>query len=125
MIGRVLRGKLVRGANLVRVPESGAPQPFRLTKLFGARGLERVELEVGLRKEGQLGLDRRTCPVPAIPGFQGPFEEGMSERALPHVEPLERPEVVGQADGQEVRILCEAVRCIGVRIRWRTSCDFH
>jgi GTP-binding protein len=41
----VLRGKLVRGANLVRVPESGAPQPFRLTKLFGARGLERVELD--------------------------------------------------------------------------------
>jgi GTP-binding protein len=46
VIGRVLRGKLVRGANLVRVPRSGVPQSFRLTKLFGARGLERVELDV-------------------------------------------------------------------------------
>ena len=46
VIGRVKRGKLVRGANLVRVPKSGDPQPFRLTKLFGAQGLERVELEL-------------------------------------------------------------------------------
>jgi GTP-binding protein len=46
VIGRVQRGKLVRGARLVRIPESGPPQPFRLTKLFGAKGLERAELEV-------------------------------------------------------------------------------
>jgi GTP-binding protein len=46
VIGRVMRGKLVRGATLVRVPKSGVPQSFRLTKLFGARGLERVELDV-------------------------------------------------------------------------------
>lgn len=45
VIGRVMRGKLVRGANLIRVPKSGEPQSFRLTKLFGAQGLERVELE--------------------------------------------------------------------------------
>ena len=46
VIGRVMRGKLVRGANLVRVPKSGVPQSFRLTKLFGAQGLERVELDM-------------------------------------------------------------------------------
>ena len=46
VIGRVQRGKLVRGARLVRIPASGPPQPFRLTKLFGAKGLERAELEV-------------------------------------------------------------------------------
>ncbi len=45
VIGRVARGVLRRGANVVRVPESGAPEPFRVTKLFGARGLQRVELE--------------------------------------------------------------------------------
>jgi len=46
VIGRVERGRLVRGARLVRIPESGPPQSFRLTKLFGAQGLERIELEV-------------------------------------------------------------------------------
>ena len=46
VIGRVERGRLVRGARLVRIPESGPPQSFRLTKLFGSKGLERVELEV-------------------------------------------------------------------------------
>jgi GTP-binding protein len=46
VIGRVVRGRLVRGARLVRIPETGLPQSFRLTKLFGARGLERAELEV-------------------------------------------------------------------------------
>ncbi len=46
VIGRVVRGRLVRGARLVRIPETGLPQSFRLTKLFGARGLERAELEI-------------------------------------------------------------------------------
>ena len=44
VIGRVERGALRRGATVVRLPESGAPEPFRVTKLFGTRGLERVEL---------------------------------------------------------------------------------
>jgi GTP-binding protein len=46
VIGRVERGRLVRGETLVRVPASGSPQSFRLTKLFGAQGLDRRELEV-------------------------------------------------------------------------------
>ncbi|MGE4606714.1 MAG: translational GTPase TypA [Myxococcota bacterium] len=46
VIGRVNRGRLVRGSTLVRVPADGDPQPFRLTKLFGAEGLDRVEREL-------------------------------------------------------------------------------
>ncbi len=45
VIGRVERGVLRRAMIAVRVPETGAPESFRVTKLFGARGLERVEIE--------------------------------------------------------------------------------
>jgi GTP-binding protein len=45
VIGRVERGTLRRGVTVVRIPEQGKPEPFRITKLFGSRGLERVELE--------------------------------------------------------------------------------
>jgi GTP-binding protein len=43
VIGRVIRGKLARGVPVVRIPESGKPEQFRITKLFGTKGLERVE----------------------------------------------------------------------------------
>jgi GTP-binding protein len=45
VIGRVERGRLLRGATVVRIPEDGPDQPFRVTKLFGTRGLDRVELD--------------------------------------------------------------------------------
>ena len=45
VVGRVERGRLVRGQTVVRIPASGDPEPFRVTKLLGARGLRRVELE--------------------------------------------------------------------------------
>ena len=45
VIGRVERGQLRRSASVVRVPAEGAPESFRVTKLFGTRGLDRVELE--------------------------------------------------------------------------------
>jgi GTP-binding protein len=45
VIGRVARGRLRRGATVVRIPARGAPQSFRVTKLFGALGTDRVELE--------------------------------------------------------------------------------
>ena len=45
VIGRVARGTLERGATVVRVPESGPPDRFRVTKLLGPRGLDRVELD--------------------------------------------------------------------------------
>jgi len=48
VIGRVERGRLRRNATVVRVPEAGAPETFRVTKLFGTQGLERVELEEAL-----------------------------------------------------------------------------
>ena len=44
VIGRVMRGRLERGTTVVRVCEDGTPESFRVTKLLGARGLERVEL---------------------------------------------------------------------------------
>ncbi|MEE8507717.1 MAG: GTP-binding protein, partial [Myxococcota bacterium] len=43
VIGRVERGVLERGKTVVRVPAEGAPEPFRVTKLFGTWGIERVE----------------------------------------------------------------------------------
>ena len=48
VIGRVERGCLRRGATVVRIPESGAPQSFRITKLYGAYGLDRREIEQAL-----------------------------------------------------------------------------
>jgi GTP-binding protein len=48
VIGRVLRGRLTRGAMVTRVPEAGDPETFRVTKLLGARGLHRVELDFAL-----------------------------------------------------------------------------
>jgi GTP-binding protein len=45
VIGRVIRGRLARGVPVVRIPEHGAPEAFRITKLFGTKGLDRVELD--------------------------------------------------------------------------------
>ena len=45
VIGRVERGELVRGDQVVRIPEEGGADSFRVTKLFGTSGIERVELE--------------------------------------------------------------------------------
>ena len=45
VIGRVERGRLVRGDQVVRIREEGGTESFRVTKLFGTSGIERVELE--------------------------------------------------------------------------------
>ena len=45
VIGRVERGTMLRGSTLQRVTKDGAQETFRVTKLFGTRGLERVDLE--------------------------------------------------------------------------------
>jgi GTP-binding protein len=47
VIGRVVRGRLKRGAQVVRVREDGTVDSFRITKLFGTRGIDRIELEEG------------------------------------------------------------------------------
>jgi GTP-binding protein len=45
VIGRVARGSLRRGAEVVCVGTDGPRETFRVTKLFGFRGLERVEVD--------------------------------------------------------------------------------
>jgi GTP-binding protein len=45
VIGRVVRGRLARGATVVRVPEEGPAETFRVTKLFGTRGIDRVDID--------------------------------------------------------------------------------
>jgi GTP-binding protein len=45
VIGRIARGRIRRSQQAVRLPEAGSPEAFRVTKLFGTRGLERVELD--------------------------------------------------------------------------------
>jgi GTP-binding protein len=45
VIGRVVRGRMKRGSTVVRVRESGASDSFRITKMFGTRGIGRVELD--------------------------------------------------------------------------------
>ena len=45
VIGRVERGELVRGSQVVRIPLVGNPESFRVSKLFGTSGIVRVELE--------------------------------------------------------------------------------
>jgi GTP-binding protein len=47
VIGRVVRGKMKRGAPVIRVPEEGPPEAFRITKLFGTLGTDRVDIEEG------------------------------------------------------------------------------
>jgi len=48
VIGRVARGRMVRGSSVVRVAEDGSTERFRVTKLLGSRGLGRVELSEAL-----------------------------------------------------------------------------
>ena len=45
VIGRVARGRLVRGATVVRIGADGEQESFRVTKLFGSRGLRRIDLD--------------------------------------------------------------------------------
>jgi GTP-binding protein len=45
VIGRIARGAIRRGQTAVRLPEDGSAESFRVTKLFGTRGLQRVDLD--------------------------------------------------------------------------------
>ncbi len=45
VIGRVMRGKMKRGSSVIRIPEEGSPDSFRITKLFGTLGTDRVDVE--------------------------------------------------------------------------------
>jgi GTP-binding protein len=50
VIGRVVRGRLARGTIVARIGAGGATERFRVTKLLGAHGLDRVE-----RQEARAG----------------------------------------------------------------------
>jgi GTP-binding protein len=78
VVGRVERGRLERGRTVVRVPASGEPEPFRVTKLLGARGLRRVELESAAAGE-----------IAVIAGVES-IEIGDSVCDPDHPEPLPR-----------------------------------
>jgi GTP-binding protein len=45
VIGRVVRGRMKRGSTVVRVREGGSSDSFRITKMFGTRGIGRVDLD--------------------------------------------------------------------------------
>jgi GTP-binding protein len=45
VIGRVARGRMKRGAQVIRVRDGAPPDAFRVTKLFGTRGIDRVDIE--------------------------------------------------------------------------------
>ncbi len=45
VIGRVARGRLRRGSTVTRIPMEGASSSFRVTKLFGTLGLDRIDVE--------------------------------------------------------------------------------
>jgi GTP-binding protein len=45
VIGRVARGRLRRGTTVTRLGADGAKDSFRVTKLFGTLGLDRVDIE--------------------------------------------------------------------------------
>ncbi|MAE93298.1 MAG: translational GTPase TypA, partial [Deltaproteobacteria bacterium] len=47
VIGRVERGRMRRASTVQRLAEDGSAETFRITKLFGTRGLERIEIEEG------------------------------------------------------------------------------
>ncbi|MBW2281508.1 MAG: translational GTPase TypA [Deltaproteobacteria bacterium] len=78
VIGRVARGRLARGTTVARVNAEGRPERFRVTKLFGPRGLDRVELE-----EAQAG------DIVMIAGIDT-IEVGDTICDLDHLEPLPR-----------------------------------
>src|SRR4029453_12117227 len=92
LIGRVARGRLVRGASVVRVGRDGATERFRVTKLLGARGLERVELdEVGA---GELGVLAGVDSIEIGDTVCGPHVVGPLGRVPSEIgEPVSDPDV--------------------------------
>ena len=78
VIGRVERGRLTRGQQVARIGAKGEKEVFRVTKLLGARGLERIELESA--GAGELAV---------IAGVDS-IEIGDTICALDHLDPLPR-----------------------------------
>jgi len=81
VIGRVERGALIRGSQVTRQDESGKTESFRITKLFGTRGIDRVDLE-----------EARAGEIVILAGIDS-IEIGDTICDSGHLEPLPRIEV--------------------------------
>ena len=78
MIGRVERGVLERGRTaVVRVGEAGEAGSFRVTKLFGTKGVQRAELERGQAGEivdaRRASIRSRSATPSATPSHPDPL----------------------------------------------------
>ena len=78
VIGRVVRGKMTRGSQVVRIPAEGSPDSFRITKLFGTRGIDRVDIE-----------EARAGDIVIVAGVDS-IDVGDTVCAPGHLEPLPR-----------------------------------
>ena len=87
VIGRVERGCLRRGATVVRIPESGAPQRFRVTKLFGALRPRPRRARAGARgrprrdRRRRLDRHRRHDLRPGLPRAAAAHRDRSADRA--------------------------------------------
>jgi GTP-binding protein len=118
VIGRVARGRLARGSIVTRLSRDGRRESFRVTKLLGARGLVRTELDEAL--SGDLAV---------VAGVDS-IEIGDTLCDPDHLDPLPRIEVdpptlrvhfsvnTSPLAGQEGRFLTS--RQIGERLRRET-----
>ncbi len=79
-IGRIYRGRISQGDRIVHVPMDGENQPFRVSKLMGFIGMQRVDIQtavagdiVALAGVGDVTVGETLCapelidPLPAIP----------------------------------------------------------
>ncbi|MEC5424657.1 translational GTPase TypA [Virgibacillus sp. C22-A2] len=68
-VGRVFRGKISLGQQVVVMKEDGTKKPFRISKLFGFTGLKRIEIEeaisgdiVALAGMEDINIGETICP---------------------------------------------------------------
>ena len=79
-IGRIYRGRIAMGDRLMHVPAVGSPAPFRVSKLMGFTGMQRIDIDsaeagdiVALAGVGDVTVGDTLCaadhidPLPAIP----------------------------------------------------------
>jgi GTP-binding protein len=78
VIGRVMRGRMKRGNQAIRIPEEGNPDSFRITKLFGTSGVDRIDIE-----------EARAGDIVIVAGVDS-IDVGDTVCDPGHVEPLPR-----------------------------------
>ncbi|MBW1687875.1 MAG: GTP-binding protein [Deltaproteobacteria bacterium] len=136
VIGRVERGRLARGKTVAQVGTGSEPRFFRVTKLLGARGLRRVELDEAdticdpdhLERRPRIEIDPPTIRVrfsinnSPLSGQSGRFltsreiGERLTREALGNVsiqlEPTDTPDtfVVAGRGELQIAVLIETLR---------------